>query len=65
MSTANLKTRLARLEVATPATEFSMDDLTAICKRLGSVDLDSQVGSPALLAVKRELKDLLQKMALV
>ncbi len=67
MSTASLKTRLIRLEVATPAAaEVSLGELDALARRLdlANVDLDSPTGSPALVAVKRELKDLLQKMAL-
>lgn len=61
---AILKSRVSRLENSAPATEFSMEDLSAICQRLGTVDLDSPTGSPALLAVKAELKALLAKMAL-
>lgn len=62
MSTASLKTRLARLEVATPATEFSLEVVTAICRRLGTVDLDSAAGSPELRETRRQLKELLARL---
>lgn len=67
MAAATLRARLVRLETASPVTaEVSLDELDALARRLdlASIDLDAPTGSPALLAVKRELKDLLQKMAL-
>ncbi len=65
MSTASLKTRLIRLEVATPAAaEVSLDELDALARRLdlANIDLDTPTGSPALVAVKRELKALLARL---
>lgn len=65
MSTASLKTRLIRLETATPAAaEVSLDELDALVRRLdlANVDLDSPTGSPALVAAKAELKALLARM---
>lgn len=67
MAAATLRARLVRLETASPVTaEVSLDELDALARRLdlANADLDSPTGSPALVAVKRELKDLLQKMAL-
>ena len=64
MSTASLKTRLIRLEVATPAAaEVSLDELDALARRLdlANVDLDAP-GSPAMTKIKSELKALLARL---
>ena len=65
MATPSLRSRLARLETASPVTaEVSLDELDALARRLdlANVDLDSPTGSPALVAVKRELKTLLARL---
>ncbi len=62
MSTLALKTRVARLEAQSPEVEFSLEDVTAICRRLGTVDLDATTGSPALRETRRELKELLARL---
>ena len=64
MSTLSLKTRLARLEVATPAAaEVSLDELDALARRLDLANLDlDKPGSPAMNKIKAELKALLARM---
>ncbi len=64
MSAATLKARLVKLETVSPEIEFSIEDLGAMIGRLGFVDLDAKDGSPALVAIRAELKALLAKMAL-
>ena len=67
MAASSLRSRLLRLETASPVTaEVSLDELDALARRLdlANIDLEAPTGSPALVAVKRELKVLLQKMAL-
>ncbi len=62
MSAATLKARLVKLETVSPEIQFSIEDLGAMIGRLGFVDLDSPTGSPALLAIKAELKAFLAKL---
>lgn len=63
MSTLALKTRVSRLEAASPEVEFNMESLSTICKRLGFVDLeDSPSNSPELRETKRQLKELLARL---
>ncbi len=64
MAAPSLRSRLARLETASPVTaEVSLDELDALarCLDLANIDLDKP-GSPAMNKIKSELKALLARL---